>query len=397
MLNDERGVVLDVEGAADAVARFAGAAGGGGAAAGGDRVGGVDAAAADRRARVPDPEAARGGEPDAPVTADAATCDDCLAELFDPADRRFRYPFVNCTNCGPRFTIVRGVPYDRPLTTMAGFAMCARCRAEYEDPRDRRFHAQPNACPDCGPQRAAGRRRPATTRCVAAAAALLDGAIVAVKGVGGYHLACRADDEAAVARLRARKHREDRPFALMARDLDAGARRWSSSAGRGGAADAAATGRSCSRRGAPARRVAAAVAPRSADLGVMLPYSPLHHLLLADAGHDAGDDQRQRLRRADRLPRRGRAASAWRASPTTLLAHDRPIRMRTDDSVVRAIARRARRCCCAARAGYVPGRWRCQSPRRAPLLACGPSSRARSASPRAGVRGSGHHIGDLRN
>jgi hydrogenase maturation protein HypF len=287
--NDERGVLLEVEGRPPAVEAFVeGLRNGAPPLAAVERVDAVDLdPVGERGFRILESEA--GGEPYAPVTPDSATCEECLAELFDPANRRYRYPFVNCTNCGPRFTIVRGVPYDRPLTTMAGFSMCARCRAEYDDPADRRFHAQPNACPECGPAarlvdsggRAVGLAG-ARDAVEAAARALAAGAIVAVKGIGGYHLACRADHEPAVAALRGRKHREDRPFALMAPDLEVAR----------GLAELGPAEESLLRSPErpiviaprrPAAGVAASVAPRSADLGLMLPYSALHQLLLADS------------------------------------------------------------------------------------------------------------------
>ena len=214
--NDERGVELEVEGPGEAVEAFRRRLG-----AEAPPLAVVEAvawravpAAGERRFAIV--ESGRGGGAEAPVAADAATCDACLRELFDPQDRRYRYPFTNCTDCGPRLTIVCAVPYDRARTTMAGFAMCDACRAEYEDPSDRRYHAEPNACPECGPRVWVDGADVADP--IAHVAAALDaGAITAVKGLGGYHLACRADDEAAVARLRARKHREAKPFALMAR------------------------------------------------------------------------------------------------------------------------------------------------------------------------------------
>nr|WP_231379264.1 carbamoyltransferase HypF [Candidatus Solirubrobacter pratensis] len=337
---------------------------------------------------------AGGGPPDAAVSPDAATCDACLAELFDPADRRYRYPFINCTGCGPRFTIVTAVPYDRPSTTMAAFTMCRACRAEYQDPGDRRFHAQPNACPDCGPRVRlvadripAGRRREAIAggprdAISAAAAAVRSGAILAVKGIGGFHLACRADDEAAVSALRARKHREDRPFAIMVGDLDAAR------------ALVELDGDEIRSRARPIviapRRgdVAPSVAPRSRELGVMLPYSPLHHLLLADAGvplvMTSGNVSDEPIAFTDEDALRRLAGIA-----DLFLLHDRPIRTRTDDSVLRGrrVVRRSR--------GFVPEPL--PLPAAPALLATGAELKSTFTLARDGRAWVGHHIGDLRN
>ena len=336
-------------------------------------------------------ESPTGGEPRAAVTPDSATCVDCLAELFDPRDRRFRYPFVNCTNCGPRFTIVRDIPYDRPNTTMGGFEMCPACRAEYLDPGNRRFHAQPNACPDCGPQvQLIGA---CTADPVAAAAqALLGGAIVAVKGIGGFHLACRADDEAAVARLRARKHREDKPFALMAPGLRAARALIHMTAAR------------AALLGSPARPIVLAprrpspiadsVAPRSSELGVMLPYSPLHHLLAADTGTTlvmtSGNVSDEPIAFDDED-----AAERLTGIADLFLVHDRPIETRTDDSVARVsgdrplLLRRSR--------GYVPASVRLPLDCGRHLLACGAELKNTFALARGANAWVGHHVGDLRN
>lgn len=347
---------------------------------------------------------ADGGEPAAPVSADSATCEDCLAELFDPADRRYRYPFVNCTNCGPRFTIVEGVPYDRPLTTMSGFAMCAACRAEYEDPLDRRFHAQPNACPECGPQArfldAAGaelERDGAEDAVATAATALREGAIVAIKGIGGYHLACRADSERAVAALRGRKHREEKPFALLVADLRAAAALVELGA------EEEELLRSRRRPIVLARRrpdaaVAAAVAPRAGELGLMLPYSPLHHLLAADAGTPlvmtSGNrsDEPIAYRDEDAFERLGAIADAF-------LVHDRPIHTRTDDSVIRALRRPSgdRPLLLRRSRGFVPESLALPVASSRPLLACGAEQKNTFCLAKGGRAWVGHHVGDLEN
>jgi len=393
--NDEHGVVVEAEGDPEAIDRFVARL-----ESDAPPLARIESVAA--RGVVPRGErgfrivaSERAGDPDAPVAPDSATCDECLAELFDPADRRYRYPFINCTNCGPRFTIVRGVPYDRPLTTMAGFAMCARCRAEYDDPLDRRFHAQPNACPECGP----ALRLPGHdgNPLAGAGAALREGLVLAVKGVGGYHLACRADDERAVAALRGQKHREDKPFALMVGSLKA--------------AHALVelapqdvqllTGRARPIVIAPRRasaRVAPSVAPRSASLGVMLPYSPLHHLLLADAGRPlvmtSGNvsDEPIAYRDEQALERLGTIADRF-------LLHDRPIETRTDDSVQRPVTVAGRRRALMLRRsrGHVPASAGLPVTAPRPVLACGAELKSTFCLAKGRRAWVGHHIGDLAN
>jgi hydrogenase maturation protein HypF len=341
-----------------------------------------------------------GGEPRAPVTPDSATCPDCLAELFDPSDRRFRYPFTNCTNCGPRFTIVRGVPYDRPNTTMAAFTMCRACRAEYDDPVNRRFHAQPNACPDCGPRvrlvYAGGGSvldARASDAIEATARALLDGAIVAIKGIGGFHLACVAHDEDAVAELRARKHREDKPFALMAADA---------ASARDLVVMSAAEEELLLTRARPIvlapRRpdaaVAPSVAPGSPRLGVMLPYSPLHHLLLRDAGEPlvmtSGNVSDEPIAYDDED-----ACTRLAEIADLFLLHDRPIETRTDDSVVRL--ERGRPLLLRRSRGHVPDSLPLPVDCGRQLLACGAELKNTFALAKDGRAWVGHHVGDLKN
>jgi len=224
------------------------------------------------------------------VPPDIATCADCLADLRDPANRRYRYPFTNCTNCGPRYTIIQEIPYDRPHTTMAGFRQCPDCEREYHDPSDRRFHAQPNACPACGPwvelwdaERMLAQRAGAIegTRRL-----LKEGAILAIKGLGGFHLACDAANDAAVGRLRQRKLRSGKPFALMAASLEKIAE-FCQLAQEERAALSGTRRPIVLLERRPASRISGAVAPGVPTLGVMLPYTPLHHLLFEGGEFDA--------------------------------------------------------------------------------------------------------------
>jgi hydrogenase maturation protein HypF len=430
--NDETGVLIEAEGAPEALTGFVAALR--------DRppalavVTGVDVssvAVVGDAAFVIAPSTAHGARTTL-VSPDTATCADCLRELFDPADRRHRYPFTNCTNCGPRFTIVTGVPYDRAATTMAPFPMCADCAREYTDPADRRFHAQPVCCPACGPRlrfawtgradpqgvpvcaavlprqeghlhvawcqeggfpdTATAADRPSVDPITAAAAALQDGAVVAVKGLGGYHLAALAADESAVGALRSRKHREDKPFAVLAPDL-ATAR---SLAEVDAVEEQALTSRRAPivllrrRPGAP---LAASVAPGNRYIGVLLPYTPLHHLLAAEVGAPivltSGNvsDEPIVYRDAD--------VGGLVSIADAVLTHDRAIHTRADDSVVRV--ERGRVLPIRRSRGYAPEPLALAAPVRRPMLGCGAELKSTFCLARGPHAFLSHHIGDLEN
>jgi hydrogenase maturation protein HypF len=342
-------------------------------------------------------EVSAGVEGDAAlVSPDVATCDDCLAELLDRNARRYRYPFTNCAHCGPRLTIVRGSPYDREQTTMAAFQMCPRCRAEYEDPSDRRFHAQPIACPACGPRLRLVLPRPESAVTTSdplgeAVAALLAGRIGAIKGLGGYHLACDARSEDACLALRARKHRDEKPFAVLVADLAAAER----VAHLGDAERALLQSRA--RPIVLARRregagLASAVAPGSALVGLMLPYTPIHHLLAREAGAPlvmtSGNlsDEPIAFDDEDALARLSGLADFF-------LVHDRAIHTRCDDSVARvagdrvAWIRRSR--------GQAPSPVRPSLAVDRPTLAVGGQLKATFALAAEGRTIVSHHLGDL--
>ena len=337
------------------------------------------------------------GVPCVSIPPDLTTCDQCAAEIADPANRRYRYPFTNCTNCGPRFTIASGIPYDRAATTMAPFVMCPACQREYDDPGDRRFHAQPNACPACGPVLTlatfTGASIAVDDPIEAAAEALRDCLIVAIKGLGGFHLACDATDSGVVGRLRERKHRDEKPFAVMVRDL--------------AAAEALAVLGDEERRLLTsverpivlARKragtvLAPQVAPDNTMIGLFLPYTPLHHLLLAAVDRPlvmtSGNlaDEPIAFRNDDAVAALGDVADLF-------LLHDREIEARCDDSVAAVIGgkavvlRRSR--------GYVPRAIALPRAVARPVLACGALLKNTFCLASGEQAWLGPHVGDLDN
>lgn len=329
------------------------------------------------------------------IPPDLATCSACESEVFDPNDRRHRYAFTNCTACGPRFTIATGIPYDRSATTMARFEMCPACRREYGDVQDRRFHTQPNACPACGPtlrlQMLGDEKAPAADPLDGAAALLRQGSVVAVKGLGGFHLACDATSPDAVRRLRQRKHRDEKPFAVMVPSVEA-ARALTEMT-----PDEEALLSSPERpivllQRRPGVAIAADVCPETPLLGLFLPYTPLHHLLLQAVGRPlvmtSANVADEPICKDDDEARRRLAAIA-----DGLLLHDRDIAMRCDDSVARVISgaptliRRSR--------GFVPRPFMLRRELARPVLACGAHLKNTFCLAAGDTAYFGPHIGDL--
>jgi hydrogenase maturation protein HypF len=341
-------------------------------------------------------ESTAGRVPNVAVSIDSATCDECLSEVDDPGNRRYCYPFTNCTNCGPRYTIVLSVPYDRPETTMAGFKMCAECQAEYDDPADRRFHAQPNACAVCGPKIAfyepEGRLLAESSAALGTLAeALRAGGIVAVKDIGGYHLAADATNQDAVSELRRRKARDDKPFALMVSDLEM-ARSLCFLDAKAEAVLASVARPIVLAERKPEGDVADAVAPGMRDLGVMLAYTPFHHLLMAEMARplvmSSGNisDDPIAYRDEDAFARLGPMVDG-------VLAHNRPIHVRCDDSVVRATGRRMQMV--RRSRGYAPEALSLPRGARRQVLAVGAELKNTVSVAKESFLVASHHIGDL--
>jgi len=340
---------------------------------------------------------AASGERRVSIPPDLATCPDCLNEVFDAANRRHRYAFTNCTSCGPRFSIARDVPYDRAATTMVGFTMCPACRGEYETPSDRRFHAQPNACAACGPRltalSASGEPLAAGDPVVAAGEALRDGLIVAIKGIGGFHLACDASSPPAVRRLRERKRRDEKPLAVMVRGLDEAHRLAELTDPERRLLDSPERPIVLVPR-RPESGLASEVAPGNPFVGLFLAYTPLHHLLLDEAARPlvmtSGNlsEEPMAYRDAEAVERLAGVADLF-------LTHDREIETRCDDSVARLIGgrpvvlRRSR--------GYVPRAIAVHRAFSRPLLACGAQLKNTFCLASADAAWLGPHIGDLEN
>ena len=391
VLNDAGGVQIHVEGPAEALDRFAREIGSGPPPAA--RIAGleVSSAAVEGHASFTIRTSAAGDRPTVRISPDLAVCAACLRELFDPADRRSGYPYINCTDCGPRFTILLGLPYDRPLTTMREWPMCADCAREYHDPPDRRFHAQPVACPVCGPGYflVRGEETWRGDDAIARSARLLRaGEIVAVKGLGGYHLACDAADGDAVQALRERKFRKEKPFAVLARDLGVARTLIDLST----EAEALLTSTARPIVLAPARRELPGVAPGNRDLGVMLPSTPLHHLLFAAGAPDVLVMTSANRSSEPIAYRDGEAFERLAGIAEAFLVGERPIARRVDDSVARAgalgpvILRRAR--------GYAPGAV-ARLPLPYPVLAVGADLKNTVTLVVGGEAFVSQHIGDL--